>query len=124
MKIYLLLLISPFFHFFLDTEESYLQEPDIGKSGTTEHVVSSQEDSAKGKENPVIPGDFADPSVIRKDSLYYASGTSSEWAPHYPLFQSTNLLNWHQIGYALLKTPAWASASFWAPELFYFRGTY
>jgi hypothetical protein len=27
-----------------------------------------------------IPGDFADPSVILVDGVYYSVGTSSEWA--------------------------------------------
>ena len=76
------------------------------------------------KENPVIPGDFADPSVIRAGNVYYATGTSSEWAPHFPLFRSTDLLHWQPAGYVFPKTPAWAAASFWAPELFYWKGTY
>lgn len=36
--------------------------------------------------NPVIRGDVADPSILRIDDTYYATGTSSEWAPYYPLF--------------------------------------
>lgn len=35
--------------------------------------------------NPVIPGDFADPSVL-VDGTYYAVGTSLEWAPHFPIY--------------------------------------
>ena len=85
---------------------------------------SSRADSSQRTENPVIPGDFADPSVIRRGGVYYATGTSSEWAPHFPLFQSTDLLHWQPIGYVFPQTPAWAAASFWAPELFYHHGTY
>lgn len=73
---------------------------------------------------PVIPGDFADPSVIRVGNSYYAVGTSSEWAPHYPLFKSTDLIHWKQSGYLFPQTPAWASSSFWAPELYYRNGIY
>lgn len=73
---------------------------------------------------PVIPGDLADPSVIRVGNTYYATGTSSEWAPHYPLFTSSDLVHWKQLGYIFSKTPAWASSSFWAPELYYRNGTY
>lgn len=76
------------------------------------------------KENPVLPGDFADPSVIRVGKTYYATGTSSEWAPHFPLYQSTDLIHWRSVGYVFPETPAWASASFWAPELYYRNGTY
>ena len=74
--------------------------------------------------HPVIPGDFADPSVIRVGNNYYATGTSSEWAPHYPLFTSADLIHWKQLGYIFPKTPSWASSSFWAPELFYYNDTY
>jgi len=125
MKTYFLLLFSfPFFYFLRNEENSYLQEKYFAKTGAQEQAFTLLEDSSKGSENPVIPGDFADPSIIRKDNIYYASGTSSEWAPHYPLFQSTDLLHWQQIGYVFPKTPSWASASFWAPELFYRNGTY
>ncbi|MDO1449459.1 glycoside hydrolase family 43 protein [Rhodocytophaga aerolata] len=74
--------------------------------------------------NPVISGDFADPSVIRVGDTYYATGTSSEWAPHYPLFQSKDLVNWEPMGYVFPTTPAWMQSSFWAPELFYQNNTF
>jgi len=44
--------------------------------------------------NPVIAGDFADPSVIRVGDTYYAAGTSSEWGPAYPIYSSKDLVNW------------------------------
>lgn len=72
----------------------------------------------------VIPGDFADPSVIRVGDTYYATGTSSEWAPHYPMYTSKDLLHWTSIGYVFSQTPSWASSSFWAPELFYRHGIF
>lgn len=93
-------------------------------SGQESLAAASRNDGSRRMENPVIPGDFADPSVIRKGQTYYATGTSSEWAPHFPLFQSADLLHWKQIGYVFKKTPPWAAASFWAPELFYWKGTY
>jgi len=72
--------------------------------------------------NPVIHGDVADPTIVRLGNTYYAAGTSSEWAPHYPLFCSSDLVNWQQVGYVFQKLPSWASSSFWAPELFAYRG--
>jgi xylan 1,4-beta-xylosidase len=74
--------------------------------------------------NPVIPGDFADPSVIRVGDTYYAAGTSSEWAPFYPLYQSRDLVNWQQFGHVFSRMPEWAAASYWAPELFHHNGTF
>ncbi|RZK81326.1 MAG: beta-xylosidase [Pedobacter sp.] len=72
----------------------------------------------------VVAGDFADPSVIRKGNQYYAVGTSSEWAPHFPIFTSSNLLDWKQTGYVFDKAPEWTSGSFWAPEYYFHKGTY
>ncbi|MEO5979262.1 MAG: glycoside hydrolase family 43 protein [Chryseolinea sp.] len=72
----------------------------------------------------VVPGDFADPSVILVNGNYYAAGTSSEWAPHFPLFKSTNLTDWKQIGYVFKTKPSWSSSAFWAPELFYHQGKF
>jgi Beta-xylosidase len=70
-------------------------------------------------ENPVIRGDMADPSIIRVGDTYYATGTSSEWAPFYPVFTSTDLINWEQKGHVFNEKPVWTSHSFWAPELFW-----
>ncbi|WP_158544285.1 glycoside hydrolase family 43 protein [Pedobacter miscanthi] len=80
--------------------------------------------SAQTPIEPVIAGDFADPSIIRANNQYYAVGTSSEWAPHFPVYTSTNLLNWKQSGYVFDKAPAWTSGSFWAPEYDYHDKTY
>lgn len=74
--------------------------------------------------NPVIPGDFADPSVIRVGDTYYAAGTSSEWAPYYPLYSSKDLVNWQPLGHVFARMPEWAAASYWAPELFHHNGTF
>ncbi len=121
MKIYLLfLLLFPAFYFLGNGDGIFFQKEDINNAPS----LISLDDSSKVRENPVIPGDFADPSVIRVSNIYYAAGTSSEWAPHFPIFQSTDLLHWKQTGYAFSKTPSWTSASFWAPELFYHNGLY
>ena len=69
--------------------------------------------------NPVIRGDIPDPSIIRIDDTYYATGTSSEWAPFYPVFASKDMVNWKQVGHIFSKQPSWTSNSFWAPELYY-----
>lgn len=62
--------------------------------------------------NPVIRGDVPDPSVIRIEDTYYATGTSSEWAPFYPMFTSKDLVNWKQVGHVFTKQPSWTSNSF------------
>jgi xylan 1,4-beta-xylosidase len=74
--------------------------------------------------NPVIAGDFADPSVIRVGDTYYAAGTSSEWGPAYPIYTSTDLVNWDYVGPIFKTLPDWTMGSYWAPELFYRNGTF
>ncbi|GAB3995925.1 family 43 glycosylhydrolase [Spirosoma daeguense] len=75
-------------------------------------------------QNPVIAGDFADPSIIRVGTTYYAVGTSSEWGPAYPIYTSTDLVNWQYVGPVFKNLPEWTMGSYWAPELFYRNGLY
>ncbi|MEX2336040.1 MAG: family 43 glycosylhydrolase [Fulvivirga sp.] len=75
--------------------------------------------------NPVLPGDFADPSVVRVGDDYYATATSSEWAPLYPILHSTDLVNWEIVSHVFPESiPDWAEARFWAPEISYENGKY
>ena len=75
--------------------------------------------------NPVMPGDYADPSVVRVGDDYWATATSSEWAPLYPILHSTNLVDWETVGHVFPdRLPEWADAHFWAPEIAYDNGKY
>lgn len=71
--------------------------------------------------NPVIKGDIPDPSMVCFKGVYYATGTSSEWAPHYPLYKSTDMVNWEPCGHIFEKKPEWTKSSFWAPELYVYN---
>jgi xylan 1,4-beta-xylosidase len=72
--------------------------------------------------NPVLPGDHPDPTVVRADGAFYASATSASWAPIFPVFRSTNLVRWRQVGAVLPTAPRWAAGNFWAPELVRWSG--
>ena len=74
--------------------------------------------------NPVVAGDFPDPTIIRVGKMYYTAGTSCDFGPNYPIYESTDLINWKQIGAVFNEQPEWASDDFWAPELFYMDGTF
>jgi xylan 1,4-beta-xylosidase len=67
--------------------------------------------------NPVIPGDFPDPSIIRVGADYYAATTTGGWSPPFTLLHSTDLVNWKVIGSVLEHKPVWAKGDFWAPEI-------
>src|SRR5215212_6403835 len=75
-------------------------------------------------QNPVRAGDYPDPSVIRVEGDYWATATSSEWAPHFPILHSRDLVNWEIKGYVFAEPPKWAKANFWAPEIAADRGKY
>lgn len=74
--------------------------------------------------NPVIAGDFPDPSIIRVGNDYYAACTSNDFAPNYPIYHSTDLVNWTRISSVFAEPPAWTIEDFWAPELFYNNGIF
>jgi beta-xylosidase len=67
--------------------------------------------------NPVIPGDHPDPSLLRSGGGWYATATSGDWLPAFPLLRSRDLVHWRQVGAVLPRRPAWADTDFWAPEL-------
>ena len=67
--------------------------------------------------NPIVPGDHPDPTIIEVDGVFWASATSGEWSPQFPLFRSEDLVTWTPAGSIFPHQPAWAEGSFWAPEL-------
>ena len=68
--------------------------------------------------NPVLPGDFPDPSVVKIGDTYWASATTSDWGPVFPLLKSKNLQDWTLAGHVFPQGhPAWADHYFWAPEI-------
>ena len=70
--------------------------------------------------NPVLPGDRPDPSIIKIGNMYWATATSNEWSPLFPIFKSKDMVNWELVNYVFPKgAPKWASNNFWAPELSY-----
>ena len=68
--------------------------------------------------NPVLAGDYPDPSVTKIGNTYWATATSSNWGPTFPLLKSTNLTDWTLVGHVFPgDRPAWADYYFWAPEI-------
>ncbi|MEJ7914383.1 MAG: family 43 glycosylhydrolase [Chitinophagaceae bacterium] len=70
----------------------------------------------------VLPGDHPDPSVVKIGDTYWASATTSNWFPAFPLIKSKDLLNWQASGNVFNKLPDWADYYFWAPEISYENG--
>ena len=74
-------------------------------------------DKARAWANPVVPGDHPDPTILEVDGVFWASATSGEWSPQFPLFRSDDLVRWEPRGAIFAVQPDWAEGSFWAPEL-------
>jgi xylan 1,4-beta-xylosidase len=74
--------------------------------------------------NPVLPGDHPDPSIIRVGDTYWATATTSQWAPIFPLLTSKDLVNWTQVGSVFQRPPEWSAGSYWAPEIAEDRGRF
>ncbi len=74
--------------------------------------------------NPVLAGDYPDPSIIRVGRDYWATATTSEWGPQFPLLHSRDLVNWENTGPVFAHRPEWAVGNFWAPEISEWKGRY
>ena len=51
--------------------------------------------------SPILQGCYPDPSIVRKGSDYYLVNSSFVFHPGVPIFHSTDLVNWKQIGHVL-----------------------
>ena len=76
---------------------------------------------AKGYyQNPVLGGDYPDPSIVRVDSNYYMTHSSFEYYPGLLVWHSTDLIHWERIAYALNENVG----SVWAPDFIKYKGTF
>jgi len=91
-----------------------------GISGCTQNQNLEGEESIGEIKNPVLPGDRPDPTFIKIGETYWASATSNEWSPLFPIFKSDDLQHWELVTYVFPDgAPGWAVNNFWAPELAY-----
>lgn len=68
--------------------------------------------------NPVVAGDFPDPTAMRIGPEYWAITTASSGQPSPPILRSPDLVNWTHAGYLLVDPPPWSSGrQLWAPSL-------
>ena len=68
--------------------------------------------------NPVLAGDYPDPSITKIGDTYWATATTSNWGAIFPLLKSKNMVDWQLVGHVFPDMrPAWADYYFWAPEI-------
>jgi beta-xylosidase len=79
-------------------------------------------------QNPVYSGDMPDPSVRRLGNAYYAFGTTGgKRLPDgriFTMLRSTNLVDWQELGGALVPPSENRRYQYWAPEITEDRGKY
>lgn len=84
----------------------------------------------KIKKNPIIPGFYPDPSIVRVGEDFYLVTSSFSFFPGIPIFHSKNLFDWTQIGHVLDRieqlhvTPKMLSAGIFAPTIRYHDGIF
>jgi len=80
--------------------------------------------------NPLIPGFYPDPSVVKVGSDYYLATSTFEYLPGIPVFHSTDLVGWELIGHVVERPGQLASADVptnggaWAPTIRHRAGTF
>ncbi|MFA9378711.1 MAG: glycoside hydrolase family 43 protein [Lachnotalea sp.] len=80
--------------------------------------------------NPVIKGFYPDPSVCRGKDRFYLVCSSMQYFPSVPIFESTDLINWKQIGHCLTRKSQIqlekvnSSGGVFAPSIRYHNGRY
>lgn len=63
--------------------------------------------------NPVLGGDYPDPTIMRDGEDYYLTNSSFDYNPGLVVYHSRDLVNWEPISYALQTY----LGSVWAPDI-------
>lgn len=70
--------------------------------------------------NPVMAGEYPDPTILRDGKDFYMTHTSLNNFPGLLIWHSTDLVNWKPIAHALNKN----IGEIWAPDLSKYKGKY
>ena len=78
--------------------------------------------------NPVFAGSMPDPAVLQFEGQYYAFGTSGgerlDNGRVYRVLSSSDLVNWQDLGGALMPPREEPNVQYWAPEVVHRDGTF
>ena len=80
--------------------------------------------------NPILPGFYPDPSICRVNKDYYLVNSSFSYFPGVPIFHSTDLVHWKQIGHVLDRPSQLnlngqgISDGIFAPTIRYYNGIF
>ena len=74
--------------------------------------------------NPILPGDFSDPDVIRVGADYYLITSTFQYSPGMAIMHSKDLVNWQYLGHCVPDVSAIGPEMNWNRMNRYNRGIY
>jgi xylan 1,4-beta-xylosidase len=80
--------------------------------------------------NPIIAGYYPDPSIVRVGSDFYLVNSTFSWFPGIPVWHSTDLVHWRQLGNAIDRpgqldfSGLRISEGVFAPDISYNKGKF
>jgi hypothetical protein len=74
--------------------------------------------------NPILPGDFSDPDVIRDSDDYYLITSTFQYAPGQAILTSKDMVNWRYLGACIPDVSQIGPSMTWANMAEYNRGVY
>ncbi len=90
------------------------------KNNQADNVQAKVETEEQTFSNPILGGDYPDPSIVRVGKDYYMTHSSFNYYPGLIVWHSTDLINWKRISHGLTKNVG----SVWAPDLVYVKNKY
>jgi len=87
--------------------------PHFLEAGETGKSVSSFQ-------NPILKGDYPDPSVVKVGKRYYMTHSAGTYCPAFLIWESDNLVDWRPLANALTD---W-DGDIWAPDLVYYKNKF
>ncbi|SFZ92009.1 alpha-N-arabinofuranosidase [Flaviramulus basaltis] len=93
-------------------------------------VFNTIEKSENEYYNPILAGFYPDPSICRVGNDYYLITSSFAYFPGLPIFKSSDLVNWKQIGHVITRkeqadfSKMGVSRGMFAPTIRYNNGTF
>lgn len=80
--------------------------------------------------NPILAGFYPDPSICAANGKYYLITSTFTYFPGIPVFESTDLVNWKQIGHVITRkeqgdfSGSGISRGMFAPTIRFYNGTF
>lgn len=95
-----------------------------------DEVFKTISKSNDGYLNPILAGFYPDPSICKAGDKFYLINSSFAYFPGLPIFESTDMVNWKQLGHVIDRkeqadfSGTGVSRGLYAPTIRYNKGTF